>query len=134
MSDEIEEAYPELTFERWEEEFPRIAAKLNEMPQVRWDRFVTYQNVTRVFGWIDREDGRADFVLCDFYSNMGDPTILTSDPCFHPALEQDGFEWEPCRRVEEFMSGVEQAIRLTPPTESPIEDTPVPLESADPES
>lgn len=43
-----------------------IAEVLNRLPEVRWDRFTYGAGAAAVYGWIDRADGRADFVLVRF--------------------------------------------------------------------
>jgi hypothetical protein len=41
----------------------KAAAVLNKLPEVRWDRCVRRMERVTAFGWIDREDGRSDFVV-----------------------------------------------------------------------
>lgn len=43
-----------------------MAERMNRLPYVRWDRCSFGDREGSVFGWIDREDGRADFVALDF--------------------------------------------------------------------
>jgi hypothetical protein len=54
-----------------------IANRLLRVDFVRWDRFVVFQNMIRIYGWIDREDGRADFVLLDLFLYPG-PSVEAS--------------------------------------------------------
>jgi len=45
----------------------RIAQTLNLLPLVRWDRHLeNHEGGVDVYGWIDRTDGRGDFVLIRF--------------------------------------------------------------------
>lgn len=43
-----------------------IATQMQRYPEVRWDRFVemegAWEGSGHAFGWLDREDGKADFV------------------------------------------------------------------------
>lgn len=58
-----------------------IAEKLLAVDYVRWDRFVSFSNVLRIYGWVDREDEHADFVVLDLYLYPGprvDPSVMTS--------------------------------------------------------
>lgn len=43
-----------------------LADSMNLLTFVRWDRFIESNGKGVVYGWIDREDGRCDFVLLDF--------------------------------------------------------------------
>ena len=52
-----------------------IAERLNLLDEVRWDRFTAYANEVTVYGWIDRGDGRSDFVLITFAINDLDDSI-----------------------------------------------------------
>jgi hypothetical protein len=52
---------------------------LNRLPFVRWDRFVAEPSGDiAVFGWIDRDDNRADFVLVLWE----DAAPLPGPPCY----------------------------------------------------
>lgn len=43
-----------------------IVERMNRLPQVRWDRCVLHDSSGVTYGWIDRADGRSDFVQLDF--------------------------------------------------------------------
>lgn len=43
-----------------------LADRMNRIAQVRWDRCVMRSASGVSYGWIDRDDGRSDFVLLDF--------------------------------------------------------------------
>lgn len=60
------------------EEHAIAADWLNRLPFVRWDRYVESDGDFAVFGWIDREDGRSDFVLVLW--ETADP--LPGAPCY----------------------------------------------------
>lgn len=87
-----------------------ITAILNLHPEVRWDRWSTPHNGIEgdigVFGWVDRPDGRADFVLYKFPAG-GDAWWSTSSPEFGGAQHD-----EPCRRVEDAFPEVVNVVRL----------------------
>lgn len=52
----------------WNPWWAAIADRLMAVDYVRWDRFIwDGRNVFSVYGWIDREDDHADFVLVDIY-------------------------------------------------------------------
>jgi hypothetical protein len=58
------------------EQRSKVAAAMNLLPFVRWDRFVTWSyegggTGLLVYGWVDREDGRSDFVTLQFESAWG---------------------------------------------------------------
>lgn len=52
-----------------------LAAIMNRLPFVRWDRFVEERTgvdgVGEAYGWIDRADRRADFVLIRWEYDLG---------------------------------------------------------------
>lgn len=98
--------------EEWAAHFPEITEQLNSVPQVRWDRFVVYLNIVRAYGWLDRWDGRADFVLADFYSDApADPMVITSSPTFR-WREYAAGEHIPCERIEEWMPETHNVVKL----------------------
>ncbi len=49
------------------------AEQMNKLPEVRWDRCTVRDPgyVASAFGWIDRPDGRSDFVLVFFGERFG---------------------------------------------------------------
>jgi len=50
-----------------DEHLNRRAATMNALPFVRWDRAIPGGGFMDVYGWIDRDDGRFDFVLLTFF-------------------------------------------------------------------
>lgn len=102
----------------------RIAAILNRCTIVRWDRLTDgeqdggHRNVT-VYGWVDRTDGRSDFVVLEFGSWTDQPGFLTSSAehereLYRQVFEEDGEPSQPCKRVEDELPTVDNAIRLEP--------------------
>ena len=49
------------------ERLDRRAAIMNYLWFVRWDRAIPGDGLVDVYGWIDRDDGRSDFVLLTFW-------------------------------------------------------------------
>lgn len=100
-----------------------IAAVMNRLPFVRWDRCVAIPGGDfDAYGWIERPDGRADFVLLTFPD--GDPNFVgyttssgeRSREIYLLLFADDDPAAEchhECERVEDaFGDLVENAIRL----------------------
>lgn len=99
----------------------RITRELRAHPDARWDRFIQYGGKARVYGWLDRPDGRADFLLLDFDSHTGELLEWITSAHPHPAsvverLENDDSVF--CQRVEDCFD-VPNAVRLTQPEADP---------------
>lgn len=93
-----------------------IASELACYPEVRWDRFVLCGTALRVYGWLDRDDGRADFLLLDFDISTGGVRDWITSAHPHPASVVERLENESsvkCRRVEDYFD-VPNAVRLQP--------------------
>lgn len=94
----------------------QITEVLSRVPEVKWDRLVDAEK-TRVYGWLEREDDHADFVLIDFWLEAGQLTweVLTSCPSpperFWERLEINVEDHADCRRVEHAFPRVLSAIR-----------------------
>lgn len=88
-----------------------IAAVLNRLPFVRWDRLVDApttsgdHHVTSVYGWIARADCRSDFVLLEFASWDDTPGFATSSAERSAEIAEllygAGGPHYPCQRVED---------------------------------
>lgn len=72
-----------------------IADWLNRLPFVRWDRYLRVpvgaegqHEMLTVYGWIDRADGRADFVVLEFPSYDDTPGFCTSSSKHSAAINQ----------------------------------------------
>lgn len=102
-----------------------IADVCNRLPRVRWDRTAGDDESRVVYGWVDRDDGRADFVVLTF--DLADPvdgvdylvgfTTSSAEHSdeFHRALfgRQAADEHYPCERVEDvFGALVRHRIKL----------------------
>ena len=95
------------------------ATYLNKLPFVRWDRTVRIDDdMATVFGWIDRVDGRSDFVQLAFWAT-GQVWATTSSAersaeinrLLTGADHDDGHY--PCQRVETvYGSLVDNVIEL----------------------
>lgn len=100
-----------------------IADTLNALPFVTWDRCVdTGEDTDRnrsisVFGWIDRNDGRKDFILVEFASWTNKPGFATSSAFRSREIAEIlyglGGEHFECERVEKTFAGlVVNVVRL----------------------
>jgi hypothetical protein len=45
-----------------------MAALMNQLPEVTWDRCVVRDFAVSAFGWIGREDGRSDYFLLIYFA------------------------------------------------------------------
>jgi hypothetical protein len=92
-----------------------MAAWLNVLPMVRWDRCVVDEAAGRtvVYGWIDRADDRTDFVVVEFdRETVG---FTTSSARWSQTISQALFgrsdNHNPCRRVtDEFGDLVRRTV------------------------
>lgn len=110
----------------WRPHLQAIAEVMGKVLRVRWDRMIDGGHVLRFYGWVDRPDGRADFVLLDVEWRAGivgqldfSTSTSSADPALNAelahALGLDPDDHEPCKRIEEVFGGlVPNAIRLTP--------------------
>lgn len=93
----------------------RVAAFLNALPFVHWDRFTQTVDELVVYGWIDRDDAHADFVLMQFAVDGSVGWTTSSAKWSRPisvALLGDDDGHVDCQRVEaEFGQLVANAIR-----------------------
>ncbi len=109
-----------------------LAKRMNQLPMVSWDRWGGFddfgdgeRSAASAFGWIERGDGRSDFVLLLIYvretaDGIWEEEMLwenTSSPSYSKEiseiLELDGHN--DCRRIEDdFGDLVERKISLDP--------------------
>ena len=93
------------------------------MPRVRWDRYVPGEFHLSIYGWLDRPDDHADFVLIDVYPATRDQprlqvyfTTSSADEAFgREAAEAIGVPFDShtdCVRVEHSLPDVTNAIKL----------------------
>ena len=86
----------------------QIAEVLNRLDEVRWDRYVVDDRELTAFGWIDREDGRSDFVVIELWSQanatLGARLVATSSAARSESIDRrlsgDADGHIPCQRVE----------------------------------
>ena len=87
-----------------------ISDYLNCHPEVRWDRFIEdvdgEPGAIAVYGWIDRPDGRADFVLYRFAPSSNDAYFTTSSVEF--SAENGDEEHADCQRVADRFASVKR--------------------------
>lgn len=101
------------------ESFRAAAAEiLNRFPEIRWDRLVedTTEQLVEVYGWIDRDDGRSDFVVFRITHDLC--VGFTTSSAHHSSSIADRLyghhdTHEDCQRVEEYFDGqVTNAVHL----------------------
>lgn len=92
----------------------KITSILNRFPFIKWDRFIgkLEQGTGDVYGWIERKDGKSDFVLFTFIDYVA-ATWITSSSKYTRDIDRifcdlGGFETqhEDCMRVEDYFMGV----------------------------
>lgn len=96
----------------------QVAAILNRIPEARWDRMTVGPGLTRVFGWLARQDEHSDFVLLDFYGDLEDGmpedftlSLVTSSAEMSEEVGKrvfgaDSGPHDRCRRVELELAGL----------------------------
>lgn len=89
----------------------RITETLNKFPEVKWDRFGGDLHALGIYGWIDREDGKRDFILIAFMDGVA--TSMGTSSAKFSAVFADRLDLThgPCNRVEDHFKNV-NAIKL----------------------
>jgi hypothetical protein len=86
---------------------------MNALPFVLWDRLVDRADGLHVYGWIDRNDGRSDFVVLSFHGD-GPPEYVTSSAMksseIATALRPYGHPVMNCQRVVDVIPGVTRTV------------------------
>jgi hypothetical protein len=79
-----------------------IARIMNALPEVTWDRCTGDEINGSVFGWINRDDGRADFVLLQWSPEWFRSTTSSAEYSLSISERLFGSTTghRPCRRVE----------------------------------
>jgi len=102
-----------------------LAQSLNRMPFVRWDRFAEDGSAegpgdVSIYGWIDRDDGRSDFVLleCELRDDGWAIGYTTSSALYSEKIGELLYDVEqahyPCQRVDvEFGDLVDHKVVLS---------------------
>ncbi len=91
-----------------------IADILNALPFVLWDRCTVAGDETTIYGWIDRRDGRKDFVLVQFTGPL--VGFTTSSARWSRTIHEVIYgpragDHNDCRRVvDEFAGAVDHAV------------------------
>jgi hypothetical protein len=90
-----------------------IAEILNRIPEARWDRFIDNDDEIVVYGWLEREDRHADFLLIIFglnaYQAVSWYQAVTSSAALSQSIAERlvGREVKhvhvPCQRVDEHL-------------------------------
>lgn len=102
----------------------RIARVCNRLPFVTWDRLINHGEMSSIYGWIPRDDGRFDFVVIEFqFAGDREPYWITSSARNSAAIAEllgQGGSHNPCQRVEDvFGSLIERKVVTVP-----VEDLP----------
>ena len=87
-----------------------VADALETLSWVKWDRYVEFyddsgQQAVDVYGWIEREDGRADFVVLTVFGD-GEIGHVTSSPMADKRINKELYgapadAGNECQRVED---------------------------------
>lgn len=94
---------------------------METVPFVNWDRFVPNEaeNKLDLYGWIPRDDGKADFVLLEYkntHDNRWTTNFSTSSAKYsaeiHKLLKMRDGSHVDCVRVEDHFPDVKNVIRL----------------------
>jgi hypothetical protein len=90
-----------------------IEATLNKLSFVRWDRFAG----ENYYGWIDREDGKKDFIVIWFIeSDVHDFGYVTSSSKYSKKicklLYGKSKEGSPCQRIEDNYPNIKNVVKL----------------------
>lgn len=96
-----------------------ISDKMNEFPEVAWDRSAGEAIYGVAYGWIDRDDGRSDFMVLHWWQpTKGAPLefgMTTSSAQLSEEFTRridPGLEHAACERVEDEFPAVQRKIRL----------------------
>lgn len=94
-----------------------LATYLNLFPEVRWDRLTEYGGYRAFYGWIDRKDGKADFMLLGVEGDRVVRYLKSSKDYSQEFAERLGgtgllVDHQDCQRVEDLGLSV-NAITLT---------------------
>lgn len=95
--------YGVVEFFDWQLKYPQVASMLNLFPEVKWDRFTEAEEGIEVYGWIDRDDGRSDFLALDIRLSANAVGFVTSSAALSEEFgERLGFHsHNDCIRVED---------------------------------
>jgi len=79
---------------------------ISEKVPVEWDRYVEDDDAYSVYGWIQRSDGKRDFVLVSIKEDLGTyVSFVTSSAKYSKTLTElihgDTSEHIDCKRVED---------------------------------
>jgi hypothetical protein len=89
----------------------RIEKILNLFPEVVWDRFSGHVDKMVVFGWIQRKDAHADFLLLRIEDGIITNFTTSSEHYSASFAHRLGFFHSDCGRVENVFKNV-SAVKL----------------------
>lgn len=93
----------------------RIADTANQLPFVEWDRTVLMEDYGQavLYGWIRRDDGRADFVVLQFWDDPDAVAWVTSSAEYSPTINDiltPELEHNPCRIAANELPGIDRHV------------------------
>lgn|SRR3990167_10972126 len=83
----------------------KIIKILNLFPEVIWDRYSGGLKDMAIFGWIDRKDGRKDFLVMDIVNGKPQFFRTSSAKLSKSFSERLGWTHSDCKRVEDLFRG-----------------------------
>lgn len=84
---------------------------------VQWDRYTNGPGFVNAYGWIERPDARADFVLLQLWDDWTEPSFWTSSAQYSEEIARrlygsaDGHA--SCQRVEHAGLALSNVVRLS---------------------
>jgi hypothetical protein len=98
-----------------EAEKHKIAIFLNKYPEVKWDRFTDDkdQNEICFYGWVERTDGKYDYLELAFNHDGDEKWYSTSSALLSDDFaRRGGFVHNTCQRVENLLGNTVNSIKL----------------------
>jgi hypothetical protein len=88
-----------------------VAAAMNALPWVLWDRLVERADGLHAYGWVERGDGRSDFVVLTWAPDGSGPEYLTSSALRSREVRAAlGCGPSDCRRVFDEVPGARRSV------------------------
>ncbi len=89
---------------------------MEKLDFVQWDRFTNGEGFVNCFGWINRPDGRSDFVLLAIWDGHEEPHFWTSSAQYSEEIARrlygDAEGHVSCQRVEHAGLSLSNMVRL----------------------
>jgi hypothetical protein len=78
----------------------KIEEILNRFPEVTWDRWSGNLDAMQIFGWIERDDGRADFLVLKIVGGIAVYFTTSSAQYSREFTDRLNFIHRDCKRCE----------------------------------